>query len=109
MGVTTGIGRNRFGYGRTITRGEFISMLVDLLGCGGETSAWFIFDNTDPDKFYFGPIEAALENGIITNEPDVFRPNDPVTRQEAVIMIVNSFGYGELAAGWITWELLLKM
>ncbi|NMA33226.1 MAG: hypothetical protein GX940_01565 [Clostridiaceae bacterium] len=99
MGVTTGIGRNRFGYGRTITRGEFISMLVDLLGCGGETPLHGSFsDNTDPDKFYFGPIEAALENGIITNEPDVFRPNDPVTRQEAVIMIVNSFGYGELAA-----------
>lgn len=98
MGVTQGIGSNRFGYGRTITRAEFIAMLVNLLDLDGEIPQQGSFsDNMDPKKFYFRPIETALKNGIITNETDSFRPGDPITRQDAVVMIINSLGYGKLA------------
>lgn len=98
MGVTTGIGKNRFGYGRTMTRGEFITMLANLIGYDGETPQEGSFtDNMDPTKFYYGPIEAAFKTGIITNDSDSFRPDDPITRQDAVIMTVNSLGYGKLA------------
>ena len=78
MGVTTGIGKNRFGYGRTMTRGEFITMLANLIGYDGETPQEGSFtDNMDPTKFYYGPTEAAFKTGIITNDSDSFRPDDP--------------------------------
>ncbi|HQD31835.1 MAG TPA: S-layer homology domain-containing protein, partial [Clostridiales bacterium] len=97
MGVTQGIGSNRFGYGRTITRAEFITMLINLLDLDGEVPQQGSFsDNMDPKKFYFRPIETALKNGIITNETDSFRPGDPITRQAAVVMIIISLSYGKL-------------
>lgn len=46
MGVTNGIGNNRFGYGRTITRGEFITLLVKLLGFDDEVPQQGSFPTT---------------------------------------------------------------
>lgn len=98
MGVTNGIGSNMFGYGRTISRGEFITLLVNLLGFDGEVPELGSFsDNRNPKKFYYKPVEIALEHDIISNETGVFRPNDPITRQEAAVMIVNGLGYADLA------------
>jgi len=98
MGITNGIGNNNFGYGRTMTRGEFVTLLVKLLGFDDPAPAKGSFsDNQLTGKFYFRPVETALKHGIISNESDTFRPNDPVTRQEAAVMIVNGLGYGKLA------------
>lgn len=98
MGATNGIGRNRFGFGRSITRGDFITLLVRLHGYEDQEPQQGSFtDNMDPKKSYFGPIETALNNGIITKDSDAFRPNDPISRQDAVVMIINSLGYGNLA------------
>jgi len=38
-----------------------------------------------------------LKHGIISDEGGFFRPNDLITRQEAVVMIINGLGYGRLA------------
>ncbi|NLH97796.1 MAG: hypothetical protein GX477_10770 [Clostridiaceae bacterium] len=98
MGVTNGIGNNRFGYGRTITRGEFITLLVKLLGFDDEVPQQGSFsDNRDPKKFYYKPVEIALKRGMITPGDGSFRPNDLITRQDAVVMIINGLGYGRLA------------
>ncbi len=98
MGVTNGIGNNRFGYGRTISRGEFITLLVKLLGYDDEIpQQGSFYDNKDPKKFYYKPVEIALKHGIISDEGGFFRPNDLITRQEAVVMIINGLGYGRLA------------
>lgn len=98
MGVTNGIGNNRFGYGQTLTRGEFITLLVNLLGLDMPIPASGSFtDNLNEKKYYYAPIEKALIDGIISNEADSFRPGDPITREEAVVMIVNGLGYKDLA------------
>lgn len=98
MGITNGVGNNRFGYGQEMTRGEFITLLVNLLGIDTPVPVSGSFsDNQKTEKYYFAPVEAALSHGIISNENDVFRPGDPITREEAVVMIVNGLGYGDLA------------
>ncbi|NLK86868.1 MAG: hypothetical protein GX279_05175 [Clostridiaceae bacterium] len=98
MGIANGIGNNRFGYNQTITRGEFITMLVNLLEIDMLTPENGSFsDNLDSQKYYFAPVEAALIQGIISDENEAFRPNDPITLEEAVVMIVNGLGYRELA------------
>lgn len=98
IGITNGIGNNRFGYGKTMTRGEFVTMLVKLLGYDDPAPQKGSFsDNQQVGKFYYRPVETALKHGIVSNDKDTFRPNDPITRQEAAVMIVNGLGYGKLA------------
>lgn len=96
--ITNGIGGNKFGYGQTVTRGEFITFLVRLMGWElVQPTGSSFYDNNNSGKFYYNPIETALEHGVISKNSGTFRPEDPITRKEAAIMLVNCLGYGTLA------------
>jgi len=98
LGITQGIGNNMYGVGRTITRGEFVTYLVRLMG-------WDIVkpdkgsfkDNMNPAHNFYGTIETALRHGVIKKDSDYFRTDDPITREEMAIMIVRTLGYDTLA------------
>ncbi|NLX64728.1 MAG: hypothetical protein GX022_08160 [Clostridiaceae bacterium] len=98
LGITQGIGNNMYGVGRIITRGEFITYLVRLMG-------WDIIkpdkgsfkDNMNPAHNFYGTIETALAHGVIKKDSDYFRTDDPITREEMAIMIVRALGYDTLA------------
>ena len=97
-GVTNGIGNNRFGFGRTLSRGEFVTFLARLMNWDITEPAVASFDdNQDPGKYYYAPIETALKQGVIDTSEITFRPDDDITREEAAVMIVNCLGYGDLA------------
>lgn len=98
LGITYGIGNNKFGIGSKITRGEFLAFLVRLM-------KWEIvkpekgsfLDNMNPNHNFYGVIETALQHGAIKKDGDYFRTNDPITREEMAIMIVRTLGYDTLA------------
>jgi len=96
--ITYGIGGNRFGLEKTITRGEFLAFLVRLMGweiINPEKGSFL--DNMDPGHHFYGTIETALRHGVITKDSDYFRTNDNITREEMAIMIVRTLGYDALA------------
>ena len=98
LGITDGIGNNRFGYGKTLSRGEFLTLLVKLMDWKQVNPKKGSFtDNQDTKKFWYIPVETALANGVISKSASRIRPSDPVTREEATVMIVNSLGWGSLA------------
>ncbi len=98
LGITNGYGNNTFGYGKTLTRGEFITFLVRIMGWEQISPAVGSFsDNKDPKKFYYKPIETALANGAIAADTDKIRPDDAITREEGAIIMVNTLGYKNLA------------
>jgi len=96
--ITDGIGNNKFGLGLTIKRSEFVTYLVRLMN-------WELIkpekgsftDNMDSTAWYYSSIETALKNGVISSSSGKFRPNDPITREEMAVMIVNALGYDTLA------------
>ena len=96
--VTEGMGNNVFGMGLTLKRSEFVTLLVKLMG-------WELIipkkgsfvDNMDSAQWYYGPIETALEHGVIIKDGDRFRVDDPITREEIAMMIVRTLGYDTLA------------
>ncbi len=98
LGITNGVGENKYGYGRTLTRGEFVTFLVKLMEWEQVVPASGSFtDNRNVKKFYYAPVETALLHGIISANEITFRPNDSITREEAAVMIVSCLGYGELS------------
>ena len=98
LGITQGVGNNLFGVGRTITRGEFVTFLVRLMGWEIVRPAQGSFiDNMNPAHNFYGTIETALLHGAINKDNEYFRTDDPIRREEMAIMIVRTLGYDTLA------------
>ena len=98
LGITQGVGNNLFGVGRTITRGEFVTFLVRLMGWEIVKPAQGSFiDNMNPAHNFYGTIETALLHGAIKKDTEYFRTDDPIRREEMAIMIVRTLGYDTLA------------
>lgn len=98
LGITNGIGNNNFGYGQQITRGDFVTFLVRLMGWELLSPAAGSFsDNRNPAKHYYKTIETALAHKVIQKDSEKFRPEAPITRDEMAVMIVRSLDYGTLA------------
>lgn len=97
LNITQGIGNNEFGVGKTITRGEFVTFLVRLMGWELISPETLSFTDLPVSHHFYRYIETALVHGVIVKDSDSFRPNDPITREEMAIMIVRTLGYDTLA------------
>ena len=98
LGITNGVGDNRFGMGQTITRAEFVTFVCKLLGWEPMASAQSRFtDSENGGMWYFPYINAAVYHGAVKEDTPAFRPDEPITREEMAVMLVRSLGYDELA------------
>ena len=97
LGITRGIGENKFGMGQTVKKGEFITMLVRLMGWELAETDDSSFSDVSKDKWYHPYIEAAISHGAILKGEDSFNPDKPITRLEIAESIVRALGYGEMA------------
>lgn len=74
-----------------ITRAEFVVLVNNAMGYTKTGYAYF----SDVPSYYWGKnaIQTGVEAGYISGDGDgTFRPNDPVTRQEAAAMISRILG-----------------
>lgn len=84
------------------TRGAFISDVVSLMKLEPAKPDVPDFKDVLPGRGDSGYIHTALEAGLISNG-DSFRPDDAITLNEAVTILVRAIGYGQLAeykGGW---------
>ena len=83
-----------------VTRAEMAKMIIAALGLSGAASVPCDTKFEDVTSAYWasGYIHAAQAQGIIHGKTEtVFAPEDHVTNEEAVKMIVCALGYGEVA------------
>ncbi len=96
--ITDGVGNNNFGTGRTITRSEFVTFLVKLMKWAPENPVSGSYtDNAVKSEWYYSAVETAVKHGVLTKDSDLFRPADPITREEMAVMLVRTLGYDSLA------------
>lgn len=88
-----GIIRNAINYSpdNNLTRAEFVKMVVNALGIdvAGMTASFADVPTTHTLSPY---IAAAVEAGLINGDVDMFRPNDSITRAEAMKILVLALG-----------------
>jgi len=91
LGITSGIGDNNFGIGRTITRAEFVTFLYNLVGRTGDyyTDDNYL-DNSDESKWYYHALKYAHGHNLTGAEKTNFRPGDNITREEMAVILINS-------------------
>lgn len=86
--IVSGDENGNFAPNRDITRAEFAAVVVRALGLtstgGGENQFADVKDTT----WYSGSVTAAYEYGIINGyESDLFKPQNKITREQAMAMI----------------------
>lgn len=90
-GITTGTGDGAtFSPASTLTRGDYILMLYRTFGFSS-TAAAGNFTDVAAGSYYAEALAYAKALGIATAEADgSFRPNDPVTRQDAMVFLLRA-------------------
>ncbi len=93
--LMSGIGDNLFGYGKTITRAEFVTILCSMFKWDKVTPNATTFVDVEPGQWFYGYVEAAAANGVVSG--GIFNPNEPILRKDMAVMLVKALGYGTLA------------
>ena len=97
LGIITGYEDGTFGPNKNITRAEFATIVARSFNLT-EASTAETFSDVPADHWAKGYIGAAKNAGIINGfEDGTFKPNDNVTEEQAVKMIVAALGYTEEA------------
>ena len=91
-----GMGDGTFGFGRTITRAEFVTALDRMFGWDVITPATSSFSDVSKNQWFYSYIETALKHDVVDKNLK-FDPADPITREEMAIMLVRALGYKTLA------------
>jgi hypothetical protein len=88
--VVEGTGEGMFTPDREITRAEFAAIVVRGLGLKPE-SGTTSFSDVKASDWYSGAVRTASEYGLINGYADgTFRPNDLITREQAIAIIAKA-------------------
>ena len=89
-GITTGTGEGKFSPNATLSRGQFITMLLRAYGIAADTNPTDNFSDAG-DTYYTGYLAVAKRLGISGGIGDnKFAPNQAITRQEMFTMLYNA-------------------
>lgn len=97
--VIKGYSETRFGPDDEVTRWQMALLITKLVTGNVDTPTWEAKDNTSTftdvkSNHYFGSIAYAHKNGIIIGRSDeVFAPEDSITFQDGLTMVVRALGY----------------
>ncbi len=95
-GLMQGAGDGAFGFGNTITRAEFITVLDRMFGWELVAPDTPSFTDVAKGEWYYPNVETALQHNVIDSAGS-FNPNAPITREEMAVMLVRALGYNTLA------------
>lgn len=89
---------------RSITRAEFIKIIVKALNLETKEASGDLFDDVDESEWFTDFIECAFENKIIAGDPDgKFRPNDVISRNEIAVILSRIIDKEKLLENYDLW------
>jgi len=86
----------RFGYHDSVTRAQFVTILVRMFGWEQLRPESGSFTDIKTTDTYYPYLETAVVHDVI-DAGGAFRRNDPITREEMCVMLVRALGYKALA------------
>jgi hypothetical protein len=92
MGILAGRDAATFVLEESVTRGQLAGYLARALGLPGVEIQ--VFSDVATDDWYAEAVGAMYQAGMVSGTgPDVFSPDEPVTREDAVAWVVAALGY----------------
>ncbi|MBQ4110576.1 MAG: S-layer homology domain-containing protein [Clostridia bacterium] len=94
LGIINGYEDGTFGPEKTITRAEFTTMLVNAMGMDNVGTVNTQFSDVTSNHWASGYISAGVAQGFINGyDATTFGPDDEVTYEQAVKMLICAVGY----------------
>lgn len=93
-GLMQGQSEGSFGYGKTITKAEFVTILCNMLKWQTVKPKQPSFSDVPVDKWYYSYVETALTNNAIEKKNN-FLPDAPITREEMAVVFVKALGLSD--------------
>lgn len=81
----------------TVTRGEAAAAVASMLKTGTITASGQIFDDVAPDNPAYNAVGVLKSLGIISGSGGSFYPDNPISKNEAIKLMVSAAGYNPLA------------
>lgn len=98
LGIDEDVSISTLNTDKEVTRADFAYNTAALIGAGSETSTTVYYHDVSRDYWAFNAISALTSRGIINGgENSMFRPEDVITRMEAVKILTSIMGYGQYA------------
>lgn len=98
--VMKGTSESLFSPSRSITRAEFMTTLTRIFRVEPAASAIPAYRDVPKNAWYYGTIQAATELGLTEGMGDgIFKPDQPLTRQEAAAWLVRALKQTPASAG----------
>jgi len=95
-GLMQGPSEGIFGFGSTITKAEFVTILCRMFGWELVSPAQPSFSDVEQSGWYYPSVETAFAHHAIASS-GTFQPSAPITREEMAVMLVRALGYDTLA------------
>jgi hypothetical protein len=93
LGIVTGYADGTMGPDDTVTRAQFVAMLVRAIGLQGNPSQLDFEDSEDVPAWATTAVGLAVEAGILTGYADgTIRPNQQISRAEMAVMLFRGYG-----------------
>ncbi len=94
--IATGYSDGTFQPDKPVTRAEFASMMNKALGNTGTVS--MTFTDVSSSAWYYSDVSRAVAAAYVSGyDNNSFKPNDPITREEAAVMISRIVPCGGIA------------
>lgn len=90
-GIVDGTGAGRYEPAGILTRAQFAKLLVAALRVDAPASGAASFTDVSSSAWYADPIRAAVAAGLAQGDGSRFRPNDSLTREQMMAMLVRAY------------------
>ncbi|WP_019230417.1 S-layer homology domain-containing protein [Sedimentibacter sp. B4] len=87
-GVVTGTGGNNYSPAQNMIRGDFMLMLYRALDLSASSKS--NFSDVPAGSYYYTAIATAKALGIAKGYDDLFMPNAPITREDAMVLVARA-------------------
>lgn len=95
-GLMKGQETNSFGYGKTVTKAEFATILCNMLKWNTVTPTAPSFQDVNQSAWYYASVETALANNVM-DKSTTFMPEEAIERVEMAEMFVRALGLSAVA------------
>ncbi|MBQ7033988.1 MAG: S-layer homology domain-containing protein [Clostridia bacterium] len=106
LGIVEGKEEGAYAPQDSLTRAEMVTIILRLMNMEGTASGVVTFEDVPSSHWAYGNIGAAYQMGIVNGtSATTFNPDDAVTYEQAVKMVVSALGYSvqaDAAGGYPT-------
>lgn len=98
--IVNGMSGVRFEPDARLTRAQFTKMLLGAMGISQTEKVSGVFRDVPESHWSSGWVEAAAELGVVRGSDGSFRPDDQLTREQMVVMLIRALGEEKAALAY---------